>query len=419
MENKNFALQSNGATVVDVSHEAQHVASSANNLLTERQDQLWITGDAPQHVTIRIAPNHPPLRYVGWHVWHDYLSNPQSVEVSSGVVPDCFVPLTICNAVAGSGTQLWELPEPIPSSHTYVRFRILSSFARGPTYMNHLVLLASNPESYARDPSPAPAGPSSNEHRASTAIEQPMSALLRELDEDIRALQPIRTVSPSKSNMIYMPGPSLPSLVEQQITELVKQPLPPAAPEVSVSRSPLQAVDNTAFRLSALEQAVASLTRTLDHQRADIAAIKELVAERRSSSKPKKAPTPEAVHVEFPEQMLRTFVEDVLAPKLQKYATRLETRTMEHVEGQLQGLLENLAETVDERVRGYVRHYQHEHSHSNNNNNNSSHHHHQRGDLNQSHERFRREDHLNNFGYTSHNQSRQSMSQESRSYSRK
>ncbi|CBZ28250.1 conserved hypothetical protein [Leishmania mexicana MHOM/GT/2001/U1103] len=145
MSDVNWALEENGAHIAEVSHEAVHVASIAPNLLKLREDQLWITGDAPQHVTVSLSPSHPPLQYAGWHVWHGYLTNPHMVEIASGASPDTMSTLLMCQALPGAGTQVWKLPRAIPQDHQYVRFRIMSTFGPGPTYMNTLVLLENDP----------------------------------------------------------------------------------------------------------------------------------------------------------------------------------------------------------------------------------------------------------------------------------
>ena len=163
----NFASTAMGAEIVEVSNDPSFgptsssaapsaTSSDPRNLLLDRNDALWLAGDAPQHVTIRIKDGHPPIRFVGWHVWQDYVTNPKTVVVTSGeALPpkqqhnqrggllDSFV--MECAAVAGAGTQLWELPAPIPTEHCYVQFKVTSTFAPGPTYMNRLVLFSTHP----------------------------------------------------------------------------------------------------------------------------------------------------------------------------------------------------------------------------------------------------------------------------------
>ncbi|CUG91914.1 Hypothetical protein, putative [Bodo saltans] len=438
----NYALASTGATIVDVSHEALHVASAASNLLLEREDMLWITSDAPQSVTIRITPNHPPITFVGWHVWHDYLSNPKVVEVASGILPDCLNTAIVCNALPGAGTQLWEVTQPIPSAHQYIRFTIQSTFAPGPTYMNNVCLFAQNPgPKYSRmneaaqhqaiasrvhnNAAPYAAHATSNlatgsapnsratsqdvynatqqhQHVGASAAavsttsgagrssssgvvagSVPISNLLRDLDEDIKSLHPIRTVSPTRNVVFSQPNnaASLPTLVDTEIGEYVaaahrRSPSAQQLREGNLSalhrsgqvvnsvHDSLSVVDNTTFRLAALETAVTSLSRALENQRQEIASIRELlVAQKRQPSQPQssKHHHQDPVAVNFPEESLKLFIEEVLAPKLAKLAKRTETHTLERVEEHVAGMLDNVSDVVDRRVRGYLRHLSGDH----------------------------------------------------------
>ncbi|KAG5475384.1 hypothetical protein LSCM1_03497 [Leishmania martiniquensis] len=299
MSDANWALEENGARIAEVSHEAVHIASTASNLLQPREDQLWITGDAPQHVTVSLSPSHPPLQYAGWHVWHDYLTNPRMVEIASGASPGTVSTLLVCQALPGAGTQVWRLPKAIPQDHLYVRFRIMDTFGAGPTYMNNIVLLEHDPgpnynvhrqqieaaatatedfpyrDSVAQHPSAAAAspymsplacafrptvaaggadcsplprrvppasvlpgavptptatprgrcsadvgvyigsGPSASVHRGDGTLSpggarssRRMSQLLRDLDEDIKMLKPIKIVSPGKNMLLSAPQDS-------------------------------------------------------------------------------------------------------------------------------------------------------------------------------------------------------------------
>ena len=353
MTDANFALREHGAQIVDVSHEAAHVASAASNLLTEREDFLWITGEAPQHVVIRISENHPPIRYAGWHVWHDYLTNPKTVEVASGVARDCLSPVLICTALPGAGTQLWELPTPIPPTHVFIRFMVLSTFAPGPTYMNHLALYAEHPGSRFSTRAVESSAPQS------TSRQIPISSLLRELDEDIRSLQPIKTISPSKNLLVYVPP-------DRRIDDEDRLPLEPRPRSPQGARSNEtsrvhgksgELASDFGQRLANVEEVVAQLTCTIDRQREDIATIKRLLTiQQRDSDRlhaelvESRYKKPQTLNVEFPEDALKSFVEDVLAPKLSKHAKRVESRTMDRVDEHLRGLIGRVHRIVDDVV---------------------------------------------------------------------
>jgi hypothetical protein len=166
---KNYASSSLGATIVDVTHPDSSATSNPKNLLLDQDGLVWLSGTAPQHVTIRLDDTHPPIQYVGWHVWQDYVTNPREVEVSSswgldgeasGVGASLSTIVKLCVAQPGAGSQVWQLDTPIPSGHRYVRFSILSTFGPGPTYMNRLFL-------YDRHPGDGYENPPANQNNGS------------------------------------------------------------------------------------------------------------------------------------------------------------------------------------------------------------------------------------------------------------
>lgn len=145
-EELNWALYETGARIAAVSHEATHAASGANNLLSSEESTLWIAGDPPQYVTFELAPQHPPLCFAGWTVWHDYSTNPKIVEIFSGETLDTMTSVLYCKGLPGTGSQVWRLPQAIPSSHRFVSFSILNTFdGKGPAYMNAVILLDDPP----------------------------------------------------------------------------------------------------------------------------------------------------------------------------------------------------------------------------------------------------------------------------------
>nr|CCC94803.1 conserved hypothetical protein [Trypanosoma congolense IL3000] len=393
MHEHNWALAEKGARLVEVSSEATHISSSAANILVDRDELLWITGDAPQHVTLKLADSHPPLCYVGWHVWHDYLTNPKTVEVASGESLDEMTAQVVCQAVPGAGTQIWKLPCPIPSHHLYLRLKIVETFGPGPTYLNNVVLFAEDPGSRFRT--------LRQEERDRAAVDPRnmssgrVSGLLRELDEDIRLLHPIKAVASKKNMLLYLPKESEATVRPQDDGDATSRISLPQTGKGSPrydqgsSRHHTQGsvsqrlqdlgtsvngcVDipsNFNERLCALEQAVASLTQTMNHQREDLSMIKRLLlqqaAERRReldrqrntntapSSNHPHAVSRHQVSVDFPEQALRSFVEDVVGPRLHKHAKRTEAHTLATLDGFLKEVVAEMTQSVDERVRFHI-----------------------------------------------------------------
>jgi uncharacterized coiled-coil protein SlyX len=183
--------------------------------------------------------------------------------------------------------------------------------------------------------------------------------LLRELDEDIRSLQPIKTISPSKNLLVYVPP-------DRRIDDEDRLPLEPRPRSPQGARSNEtsrvhgksgELASDFGQRLANVEEVVAQLTCTIDRQREDIATIKRLLTiQQRDSDRlhaelvESRYKKPQTLNVEFPEDALKSFVEDVLAPKLSKHAKRVESRTMDRVDEHLRGLIGRVHRIVDDVV---------------------------------------------------------------------
>jgi hypothetical protein len=430
----NWASSDEGAEVVEVSHEASHIISSANNVLVEREDMLWISGTLPQHIVIRIAPNHPPIRYVGWYVWQHYLTNPKTVEISSGVVEGCLSPIMICTGLPGAGKQLWELEEPIPSAHTFIRFKVTATFGASSTYMNRVYLYSDHPgdgftapPSSAANQTGATGDPNNNSLLPTSPLK--MTSMLKELDEEIRMLHPLRNLSPSRgafthsshSHTEYQGLPAPPPLSTPSFAHgtgydshnashsSVGIGLPPQfSPgsyrrERDVNRGGAGATtalgaDATATtvsdeRLQGLEQTMKQLVQLVQSQRQEMNGMRQLIEELQggggagsgngtsgrgvsaqgdlnnsrhpspssrgthrsgSASGPQLNQSTHSQPMPFPESALRHYVEEVMAPRLEKYRQRIETRVLQRVDEAVHDIEKDVRRMVEDRVRRYI-----------------------------------------------------------------
>lgn len=475
----NYATASLGASIVEVSSEAPLVVSRAENVLNDQEDLLWLSGALPQHIVIRM-PEHPPIRYLGWHVWHDYLTNPRTVEVYAGPSESNMGLLMVCTALAGAGVQLWELKEPIPSSHYCVKFRVTASFGPPETYMNRIFLFADHPgPGFTNRP---PAATADAAHAAPAAPTSPsrgpppgaapggggptspnqMASLLRDLDQEIRMLHPLRNVSPARQESRLHstsgggPDPTLPLPAASPTQEaqqlrtgaaLYNAERPPFSSAASPSSAARQRVAAAAAggglgyygygaptaaltggvaspsgppeasaifshddggshshqrrsrrhsdrgatsdrdgdlagqwgarassaRLQTLEAAVLQLTQAMDDQRKEIGSLRELVAssaalQRQALQQQQQqsmrltsvngvinaASGGAAAAIPFPEDALRNYVEDVLAPKLAKHSRRVEERVLSQLDDHVQAIVKEVSAVVDERVRRHL-----------------------------------------------------------------
>ncbi|KPA80990.1 hypothetical protein ABB37_04373 [Leptomonas pyrrhocoris] len=227
MPESNWAVRENGARIADVSSEAANGANAAANLLKAHEEALWLAGPAPQHVTLALSAQHPLLRYAGWHVWLDLPTNPKVVEIASGPSLEQLRPILVCEALPGAGTQVWQLPRPIPAEHTFVRFKILESFGPGPTYMNTLALLANDPgPNYsANDDVPAATAVSPS---ATVAAVGPQYA-------NPTAATPYASRLPLSLSGVGTPGGAARSPLPRHATSLAAPRTPPAGINMSVT----------------------------------------------------------------------------------------------------------------------------------------------------------------------------------------
>lgn len=315
----NWAHSDCGAEIEDVSYEATHVASGAANLLSLNEERLWMSGEAPQHVTVRVTSCRPPILFVGWSVRHHCDSSPKTVEVSSGQSVDAMNVVLVCEALHGPGSQLWRLPMPIPPSHSYIRLSILETFGAGPTFMNKLLLLSTSPDSRfntymppASSLSPLSTLPSytaveSSQRDSSTRVLQrsesqfvsmtgstkasedapfklggsplpasSMRQLLQDLNEDIRLLKPIKSITPKKALVLSLSPPDtenlLPTNFSTRDVEHKEKPLPSA--RVAAPSEGEQMSAELRHRLSSVELQVASLAERVNHHKEDLNVMK-------------------------------------------------------------------------------------------------------------------------------------------------
>lgn len=347
----NYATAQCGASLVEVSAEGSKVASNAMNLLYGRDDLMWLAGEAPQFVTLRLG-EHPPLRYVGWHVWHDYLTNPKTVVVHSGRTRDDLALVVECSALPGAGTQLWELSTAIPESHNFVRFTVAATFGPGPTYANYFCLHAEHPGAAFRDrpvETAAATRPTTAAADVSFGSPNPVSSLLRELDEDIRMLHPIKAVSPTKTKLLTYPHQPLPlpplPAESARVAESIQLSSRDASPAMRRHGTDAATAEGAgggliaAARIDALERSMMALQAAVELQARELSKLRqELASSRAAGSSP------------ISEAMLRNFAEEVIAPKLQKHAKRTEAKVLQRVDQYLHDLMRNVSDVAEEQV---------------------------------------------------------------------
>ena len=442
----NYASADHGAVVVDVSTDTPQLASSGQNVLIDRDDLLWIASEAPQHLVVRVPVPHAPLRFAGWYVWHDYLTNPKTVDIWSGATPESMTLATSCQALPGAGVQLWELPVAIPASHGFIKFEIVATFGGNYTYVNRVFLFDRHPgrlfryvpNSFSHDGRHQGESPSRetgaggqrqwpplpreealrlphrrhgdaaehgssqprSRHDVAASEQNPagsplgVSTLLKDLDEDIRLLHPLKHITPPRLPAPRGAGPhsSTTSSLPFPNASVASEQQPPVVVVATPGRGEHP---HLASRLDSLELALLKLTRAVDDQRGSLEFLKGAYLASAATNSANRAPpvastsaetdpaivrsrhssaarhadaaglpptNPEANHhhqdvvVPFPDEALRHYVEDLLAPKLAKHSRRTEERIVQRMDEHLQRLLDGVNEAVERRVQDHLRH---------------------------------------------------------------
>lgn len=140
----NYCSADLGAKIV----ESSPSSSNPEGVLSEREESIWSAKaedvvEKP-YIVIQLPP-HPAIRFVGWHVWQDYSSNPKVVEIAAGMSPNALTDVVHCTALQGPGIQLWELSTPISSAYSFIRFRTVATFGGASTYMNRVFTFSTRP----------------------------------------------------------------------------------------------------------------------------------------------------------------------------------------------------------------------------------------------------------------------------------
>jgi hypothetical protein len=406
---KNYASSALGASVYSHTGSVGEIPRSPESVLGDNVDDVWVAPAAPQSIVIKLPP-HPPIGYVGWHVLHDYLTNPKECVVLSGQLPSCLTEVVRCSALPGSGVQLWELATPVPSSHAYLSLQILSTFGGNNTYVNRLYAFSEHPgASFAPKQSHLHTASMHSQNNNVTVEEAQISSLLKDLDSDIRLLHPLRLRSPQRartvadyveasmheppdlastapplqrahgaSNVHHATSSTTPREGYAPHTVSPRQtshydPLPHRSlPQLNNSCSPQPGVgarpvaDAALVRLQTLERSVMTLVHTMEDQKKDLGAIKSMLTVKQGapnalecSGAPERwvatrtdAPTHRTTP--FPDGALRSYVESILTERLSKYSRRTEQAIVARVDDHMQRILREVSVVVDERVHRHL-----------------------------------------------------------------
>eukprot|EP01065_Artemidia_motanka_P050698 TRINITY_DN872_c3_g1_i1.p1 TRINITY_DN872_c3_g1~~TRINITY_DN872_c3_g1_i1.p1 ORF type:complete len:689 (+),score=154.98 TRINITY_DN872_c3_g1_i1:55-2067(+) len=93
--------------------------------------RYWAGRQGPYSAVIRLPPQRSaPIQYAGWMADHDDSMNPRVVVINAGTAPSNASRMIKCQALPGTGVQLWLIPDGgISAEQSYVRFDFLDTFA--------------------------------------------------------------------------------------------------------------------------------------------------------------------------------------------------------------------------------------------------------------------------------------------------
>lgn len=107
---------------------------------------IWYSGEGlPQFLTIsleKVEVRYSHISKVGFYCWHDYETNPQTIEIevaqSSG---DKLVLWAELRLELQKGHQYFNI-RPLPPSYKIVKINITETFGDYETYLNQVILIA-------------------------------------------------------------------------------------------------------------------------------------------------------------------------------------------------------------------------------------------------------------------------------------
>lgn len=110
------------------------------------RQKIWNSGSGlPQFITIsleEVKVIYTQIARIGFHCWHDYTTNPKTIEVevapSAGDKMVLWCRLTLKQK---SGKQLFDIT-PLPASYRIIKVAIVETFGEYETYLNQIYLFA-------------------------------------------------------------------------------------------------------------------------------------------------------------------------------------------------------------------------------------------------------------------------------------
>lgn len=146
LKNCNFLLETNGASIYEVTSEKK--GCCASNLLNSNERTLWLSDPGlPQELIINISSLSERPEFFscfGWYCWQPYNSNPSQVELWASSNLHNWEKWGQFQGSMKGGVLYFMIP-PLGLEYSYIKVVVRDTFGAANTYINQLYLLEENP----------------------------------------------------------------------------------------------------------------------------------------------------------------------------------------------------------------------------------------------------------------------------------
>lgn len=209
----NYLARENGIKLVSATSERQNCAGG--NVLEGNERLIWVSKEGmPQALEFDLSgmrKRPKDLQCLGWECWHPYSSNPSVIELYASEDGQDYVKWAKCVADLKAGNQFFRI-DPLPRKYQRLKVLIVETHGAANTYLNRLYLLDTVPRDRTIDrsrsysiltPPPIEELPPARPVPAEDPKVK-LSGLLRELQEDLKAMQYERNLPPMRFSEPYL-----------------------------------------------------------------------------------------------------------------------------------------------------------------------------------------------------------------------
>jgi hypothetical protein len=133
--NKQNLLTEDTAQIIQVTSQTPHC--SIQNVLRPDRSQIWLSQHSlPQIITVQfIQQQSMPVNMVGFDCWHDYASNPKTIELLVSNDDLAYTSWAVLNCDKRAGIQLFQM-DTLNTDIQYIQLHVMDTFGANKTYIN-------------------------------------------------------------------------------------------------------------------------------------------------------------------------------------------------------------------------------------------------------------------------------------------